>query len=52
MQVSISLFVGFTSGTVRVFDFDLKLLTQFKAHDFGVNCMALTQHFVVTGGDD
>ena len=52
MQLTNQLFVGFTSGMIRVFDLDLNMLTQFKAHDFGVNCMALLEDLIVTGGDD
>jgi hypothetical protein len=53
------LFVGFTNGFVRVYSFDgptLHLRTETKVHDFGVNCLALTEHegsvVVLTGGDD
>ena len=37
------LFVGFTSGTVRVYlveGFELKEVVGLNVHDFGVNCMS------------
>jgi hypothetical protein len=50
------IFVGFTCGIIRWFNLDLMEICAIKAHDFGVNCMAVVCRneltTVVTGGDD
>jgi hypothetical protein len=35
------IFLGFTCGIIRWFNLDLMEICAIKAHDFGVNCMAV-----------
>jgi hypothetical protein len=54
------LYVGFSSGTLRVFSIGEKNLIErfvLDVHDFGINCMHAAadssgEVFIATGGDD